>query len=124
MAFMMPVVRNDYDIYANRSRRSSTSSSCPPSRRGTHSDSGNTSLSCSPGSDVEETLAAISLGSSPRGRKTSQDYQMPKSASQNSLSKFHSKVVDKLRKKIHSKEETDEEGSGSSKSACVPVPTS
>ncbi|XP_054714324.1 uncharacterized protein LOC129223966 [Uloborus diversus] len=112
MAFMMPVMKNDYNIYASRSRTSSANST-NSSRRHTQSESAPVSLSCSPGSDVEERLAAISLGCSPRRGSRMCDIPASKSASQNSLHKFHNKVVEKLRRKLRSK---DDDVSSSSKS--------
>ncbi|UYV79672.1 hypothetical protein LAZ67_18000236 [Cordylochernes scorpioides] len=102
MAFMMPVVKNGYDIYASRSRRSSSvASSVPSSRRSTQSQP--PSLSCSPGSDVEVRLA-VSLGTSPQSIGPLPPPR--KSSSQSSLTKFPSRVVDKLRRKLrHSKED-------------------
>ncbi|GBO04227.1 hypothetical protein AVEN_42711-1 [Araneus ventricosus] len=109
MAFMMPVMKNDYNIYASRSRTSSNNSATPAgSRRHTQSESAPVSLSCSPGSDVEERLAAISLGCSPRRNSRLLDISSPKSASQNSLHKFHNKVVEKLRRKLRSKDDDDQ----------------
>lgn len=113
MAFMMPVMKNDYNIYASRSRTSSANSMTPSGRRHTQSESAPVSLSCSPGSDVEERLAAISLGCSPRRGSRLCDISSPKSASQSSLHKFHNKLVEKLRRKLRSK---DDEESTSSKS--------
>ncbi|KFM80565.1 hypothetical protein X975_01283, partial [Stegodyphus mimosarum] len=106
MAFMMPVMKNDYNIYASRSRTSSNNS-VTSGRRHTQSESAPVSLSCSPGSDVEERLAAISLGCSPRRGSRLSDIPSPKSASQNSLHKFHNKVVEKLRRKLRSKDYDD-----------------
>ncbi|KAG8186709.1 hypothetical protein JTE90_015646 [Oedothorax gibbosus] len=101
MAFMMPVMKNDYNIYSSRSRTSSNNS--VPSRRHTQSESAPVSLSSSPGSDVEERLAAISLGCSPRrGSRLDEVVSTSKSASSSSLHKFHSKVVEKLRRKLRS----------------------
>ncbi|KAL3221657.1 hypothetical protein MRX96_029283 [Rhipicephalus microplus] len=111
MAFMMPVVKNDYMIYqqnggSSKSRRSSSCSMSSRASRGAAS--GQTSLSCSPGSDVEERLRAVE---SERGtRRTSRIMDVPvapRSASQSSLyKKFHSRVVDKLRKTLRSKDDS------------------
>uniref|UniRef100_G3MNS9 Uncharacterized protein n=1 Tax=Amblyomma maculatum TaxID=34609 RepID=G3MNS9_AMBMU len=92
MAFMMPVVRNDYDIY-NRSRRNS------PEHSNAGSPLGSTSLSTSPnmhgsGEDVRkmfrthEHLEAIS---SHRSR----------SGSLSSVKKFHHLLVDTLKRAAH-----------------------
>ncbi|GIX73678.1 hypothetical protein CDAR_617911 [Caerostris darwini] len=116
MAFMMPVMKNDYNIYASRSRTSSNNSVTPGSRRHTQSESAPVSLSCSPGSDVEERLAAISLGCSPRRNSRLVDIPSPKSASQSSLHKFHNKVVEKLRRKLRPKED-DEQKNGAAASS-------
>ncbi|XP_075548573.1 uncharacterized protein LOC142582586 [Dermacentor variabilis] len=111
MAFMMPVVKNDYMIYQQNgsSSKSRRSSSCSMSSRASRGPaSGQTSLSCSPGSDVEERLRAVE---SERGtRRTSRIMDVPvapRSASQSSLyKKFHSRVVDKLRKTLRSKDDS------------------
>lgn len=116
MAFMMPVMKNDYNIYASRSRTSSANSNTPSGRRHTQSESAPVSLSCSPGSDVEERLAAISLGCSPRRGSQFCDISSPKSASQSSLHKFHNKVVEKLRRKLRSKDDEDSASSAAAKS--------
>lgn len=120
---MMPVMKNDYNIYASRSRTSSTNSMTPSSRRHTQSESAPVSLSCSPGSDVEERLAAISLGCSPRRGSRLCDIPSPKSASQSSLHKFHNKVVEKLRRKLRSKDEEESASSSSSKSQTTTNPS-
>ncbi|GFR05182.1 uncharacterized protein TNCT_436421 [Trichonephila clavata] len=89
MAFMMPVVKNDYNIYP----------SCPSSRAGsgTPQSSRGSSLSTSPRS-------ASSFVSSPRHSQTPAYANMPKSESQTSLHKFHNRVLEKLRKTFRSKD--------------------
>ncbi|CAN7938612.1 unnamed protein product [Ixodes hexagonus] len=91
MAFMMPVVRNDYDIY-NRSRK------CSPETSHGGSPSGSTSLSTSPcvhdGEDVRKMF------------RTSEhlDVLQParhRSGSLGSLKKFHHVLVDKLKRAGH-----------------------
>lgn len=111
MAFMMPVVKNDYMIYQQNggSSKSRRSSSCSMSSRASRGPaSGQTSLSCSPGSDVEERLRAVE--SERATRRTSRVMEVPvapRSASQSSLyKKFHSRVVDKLRKTLRSKDDS------------------
>ncbi|XP_013787024.1 uncharacterized protein LOC106470985 [Limulus polyphemus] len=106
MAFMMPVVRNEYEIYPSRSRRGSNCSQ-PRSRRGTRSESATPSLSCSPESDVEERMANIAhlQGESreQQRRCSSQcvsESHSPNSASNSSLNKFHNRLVDKLKRKL------------------------
>ncbi|XP_013793067.1 uncharacterized protein LOC106477006 [Limulus polyphemus] len=100
MAFMMPVVKGEYEIYPNRSRRGSACSQSR-SRRGTQVES---SLSCSPESDVEERMAAIvSLEHESKEHNSSHSIsgsQSLKSASNTSLDKFHCRLVDKLKKKL------------------------
>lgn len=88
MAFMMPVVKNDYNIYP----------SCPSSRAGsgTPQSSRGSSLSSSPS-------GGSSFVGSPRQCATPVLIRMPKSESQNSLHRFHSKLVDKLRKTFRGK---------------------
>ncbi|XP_076322340.1 uncharacterized protein LOC143231665 [Tachypleus tridentatus] len=121
MAFMMPVVRSEYEIYPSRSRRGSTCSQ-PRSRRGTRTESATPSLSCSPESDVEERMANIeqlkgeSREQQPRcSSQCALESHSPKSASNSSLNKFHSRLVDKLKRKL--KIETGD-GSNSSPETC------
>lgn len=123
MAFMLPVVKNDYDIYAGKSRRTS-SASIPRSRRSTRcSESNPPSLSCSPGSDVDERLSAVmrvnavisatnhhahsNQTAESRSRSGSQLAESPKSASQSSLHKFHNRLVDKLKRTLKIKDDSD-----------------
>ncbi|XP_064469909.1 uncharacterized protein LOC135384646 [Ornithodoros turicata] len=112
MAFMMPVVKNDYNIYQQNGTKTRRTSSCSINSRASRSGqaSGQTSLSCSPGSDVEERLRAVE---SERGtRRTSRCSDVvvpptPRSASQSSLyRKFHTRLVDKLRKTLRSKDDS------------------
>ncbi|CAN7979177.1 hypothetical protein HPB47_027980 [Ixodes persulcatus] len=111
MAFMMPVVKNDYMIYqqngnSSKSRRSSSCSMHSRASRGPAS--GQTSLSCSPGSDVEERLRAVeSERGTRRTSRCSDVVEAPRSASQSSLyKKFHTRVVDKLRRTLRSKDDS------------------
>ncbi|KAH6929892.1 hypothetical protein HPB50_006613 [Hyalomma asiaticum] len=92
MAFMMPVVRNDYDIY-NRSRRSS------PEHSNAGSPLGSTSLSTSPnvhgsGEDVRKMYRTHehldALGP-----------HRPRSGSLTSIKKFHHLLVDTLKRAAH-----------------------
>ncbi|KAG8194497.1 hypothetical protein JTE90_013250 [Oedothorax gibbosus] len=92
MAFMMPVVKNDYNIYP----------SCPSSRAGSGTpQSRGSSLSSSPS-------AASSFVSSPRHSRTPA-FHHSKSESQNSLHRFHTKVLDKLRKTFRGKNESSDD---------------
>ncbi|XP_077524997.1 uncharacterized protein LOC144136503 [Amblyomma americanum] len=92
MAFMMPVVRTDYDIY-NRSRRSS------PEHSNAGSPLGSCSLSTSPnlhgsGEDVRKmfrTHEHLDAISSHRSR----------SGSLSSVKKFHHLLVDTLKRAAH-----------------------
>ncbi|XP_067143829.1 uncharacterized protein [Centruroides vittatus] len=113
MAFMMPVVKNEYDIYG--SRRSSTCSNQTRSRCPTRSSSVTASLSCSPGSDLDYRLASVSMGCSRHSRNGSgcqSEIPSPKSASSVSLQKFHNRLLDKLKKKLKIKDDdsSDDEG--------------
>ncbi|XP_046384088.1 ADP-ribosylation factor-like protein 6-interacting protein 4 [Ischnura elegans] len=131
MAFMMPVVKNDWDIYrSNRSRRSSECSG-GRSRKVSECRSEGPSLSTSPGSDFllagspPHRSAPIALRhsrsslpspskSSPSSSSTSSP---PKSCgvppsgartgSQSSLNKFHSRLVDKLKRSLKIKDALD-----------------
>lgn len=124
MAFMMPVVKNDWDIYkSNRSRRvseCSNSRSCR-SRKVSECKSEGPSLSTSPGSDF---LSSSSPGHRSVPANMSRQYYSrtssrtsesslqspcksvssspPKSASTNSLNKFHNRLLDKLKKSLRS----------------------
>lgn len=111
MAFMMPVVKNDYMIYQQNgsSSKSRRSSSCSVNSRASRGPaSGQTSLSCSPGSDVEERLRAVESERCTRRTSRCSDVVVaPRSASQSSLyKKFHSRVVDKLRRTLRSKDDS------------------
>ncbi|XP_072158908.1 uncharacterized protein [Bemisia tabaci] len=122
MAFMMPVVKNDYDIYkSNRSRRTSECSnpqSCRSRKVSECSKSEGPSLSTSPGSDFiigspAHRSVPVGMGRqfSRNSSRTSQSSLIqspiksassspPKSGSQSSLNKFHSRLVDKLKKSL------------------------
>ncbi|XP_035230293.1 uncharacterized protein LOC118202252 [Stegodyphus dumicola] len=97
MAFMMPVVKNDYKIYPTCPSRSGLST---PQTRGS-------SLSSSPGA------ASASFMSSPRSSQTPAFPNTPKSGSETSLHKFHSKLLDKLRKTFRGKDDDANQSSSS-----------
>ncbi|XP_046664295.1 LOW QUALITY PROTEIN: arginine/serine-rich protein 1 [Homalodisca vitripennis] len=127
MAFMMPVVKNDYNIYkSSRSRRSSecsNPSSCRSRKVSECSKSEGPSLSTSPGSDfiVGSPHRSIPMAMSSRlSRNSSRNSQSslqspskstssspPKSASSSSLNKFHTRVVDKLKRSLRIKDSRD-----------------
>lgn len=117
MAFMMPVVKNDWDIYkSNRSRRSSECNS--RSRKVSEcSRSECPSLSTSPGSEFivgsphrtipialrhSRNSSRASLQSPSKNSSTSSS--PPKSGSQSSLNKFHTRLVDKLKRSFRFKD--------------------
>lgn len=132
MAFMMPVVKNDWDIYkSNRCRRSSECSnpqlcrSRKVSECGGSKSEGGVSLSTSPGSEYNSMMgsspahrsvptnmtsrqmssrnSASSLAqssSSPGGKSMSQSISSPPNNSQASLNKFHTRLVDKLKRSL------------------------
>ncbi|XP_069680939.1 ADP-ribosylation factor-like protein 6-interacting protein 4 [Periplaneta americana] len=128
MAFMMPVVKNDWDIYkSNRSRRSSECSnpqSCRSRKVSECSKSEGPSLSTSPGSDFivgspahRSVPMAMSSSSRQYSRASSRASQSslqspsksassspPKSGSQSSLNKFHNRLVDKLKRSLRGKD--------------------
>lgn len=129
MAFMMPVVKNDWDIYkSNRSRRvseCSNPSSCR-SRKVSECKSEGPSLSTSPGNDFIVTSpthrsvpANMSRQYSRASSRTSQSSLIqspcksascspPKSGSQSSLNKFHNRLLDKLKRSLKSKDSDNE----------------
>lgn len=124
---MMPVVKNDYNIYkSGRSRRSSECSnpqSCRSRKVSECSKSEGPSLSTSPGSDFvvgsphRSTPLAISNRYSRNSSRNSQSSLQsptkstssspPKSASTSSLNKFHTRVVDKLKRSLRLKDSRD-----------------
>ncbi|GIY62790.1 uncharacterized protein CDAR_510361 [Caerostris darwini] len=106
MAFMMPVVKNDYNIYP----------SCPSSRAGlgTPQSSRGSSLASSPS-------GAASFMSSPRHSQTPAYANMPKSQSQTSLHKFHNRLLEKLRKTFRSKDSSADDVNQSSSPGTVTV---
>ncbi|GFT43649.1 uncharacterized protein NPIL_602781 [Nephila pilipes] len=106
MAFMMPVVKNDYNIYP----------SCPSSRAGfgTPQSSRGSSLSTSP-------CAASSFVSSPRHSQTPAYANMPKSQSQTSLHKFHNRVLEKLRKTFRGKDSSTDDVNQPSGSGTITI---
>lgn len=126
---MMPVVKNDWDIYkSNRSRRvseCSNPSSCR-SRKVSECKSEGPSLSTSPGNDFIVTSpthrsvpANMSRQYSRASSRTSQSSLIqspcksascspPKSGSQSSLNKFHNRLLDKLKRSLKSKDSDNE----------------
>ncbi|KAK7573756.1 hypothetical protein V9T40_010947 [Parthenolecanium corni] len=128
MAFMMPVVKKDYNIYnSNRSRRISECSNpqlCRSRKISECSKSEGPSLSTSPGSDFLVTSPAhrsvpLAISSRQFSRNSnssrtshsslqspskSNSPSPPKSNSTSSLSMFHNKLVDKLKKSLKSKD--------------------
>lgn len=132
MAFMMPVVKNDWDIYkSNRTRRvseCSNTSSCR-SRKVSECKSEGPSLSTSPGSDFlvhspgnRSVPANMSRQYSRVSSRTSQtslqspsksvSSSPPKNGSQSSLNKFHNRLLDKLKRSLR-KDSSDNERTSS-----------
>jgi hypothetical protein len=118
----MPIMKNNYDIYGScKQRRISEGSNNNRSRKASeNSRSDYPSLSTSPGSDFispsHRTLQHVMSvptqkqhfsRASSRNSQSSQSFTSPtkslgssppKTASQNSLNKFHNRLLDKLRK--------------------------
>ncbi|XP_076172976.1 uncharacterized protein LOC143149454 isoform X2 [Ptiloglossa arizonensis] len=128
MAFMMPVVKNEWDIYkTNRHRRSSECSNpqaCRSRKVSECSKSEGPSLSTSPGSDFLTSPAhrSVPLTSRHFSRTSSRASQNslqspskstgsspPKTGSSNSLNKFHNRLVDKLKRSLRKAEECGED---------------
>ncbi|XP_023015855.1 uncharacterized protein [Leptinotarsa decemlineata] len=127
MAFMMPVVKNDWDIYkSNRSRRLSECSnptSCR-SRKVSECRSEGPSLSTSPGSDFitsPNRSVPTNMSSRQYSRASSRTSESslqspvkstgsspPKNGSEPSLNKFHNRLLDKLKKSLKSKDSDNE----------------
>ncbi|XP_022902386.1 uncharacterized protein [Onthophagus taurus] len=131
MAFMMPVVKNDWDIYkSNRSRRASECSNprtCR-SRKVSECKSEGPSLSTSPGSDffspghrsVPANMSSRQYYSRTSSRASENSLQSPnksvassppKSESTSSLNKFHNRLLDKLRRSLRSSSTDNEKSS-------------
>lgn len=131
MAFMMPVMKNEFDIYKNRSRKvseCSNASSCR-SRKVSECRSECPTLSQSPGDYVSSpahrghsvpinrnnsrpfsrTSSRTSQTSLTSPTKTSTGCSPPKptGGSQSSLNKFHTRLVDKLRKSLRKSRSED-----------------
>lgn len=132
MAFMMPVMKNEFDIYKGRQRRvseCSNQSSCRSRKVSESSRSDCPSLSTSPGSEFvagsparhrSHPMYMSHLASRPQfSRSASRNSQSslitsptkaasassssppkPATGSQSSLSSFHTRLVDKLRKSL------------------------
>lgn len=137
MAFQMPLMRNDYDIYKMNSAKSRSI----PTKQATgrsHKASETHSLSTSPGTNdafanspshrnlhhvssagsryqfsrVNSRNSQSSLIVSPTKNQYVNNTSPPKPAkvgSQNSLNKFHNRLVDKLRKAFKSSSSSSEE---------------
>lgn len=117
MAFMMPVVKNEWNIYNTRQRRvSECSNTCNRSRKVSETKSEGPSLSTSPGSEFivgspsgnRSVPSNISRNYSRVSSRTSQNSLQspsksissspPKNGSQTSLNKFHNRLLDKLKR--------------------------
>ncbi|KAG5882767.1 hypothetical protein JTB14_029943 [Gonioctena quinquepunctata] len=126
MAFMMPVVKNDWDIYkSNRTRRvseCSNTTSCR-SRKVSECRSEGPSLSTSPGSDFIASPSHRSVPTNMSSRQYSRassrtsesslqspgkSCSPPKNGSEPSLNKFHNRLLDKLKKSLKSKDSENE----------------
>lgn len=126
---MMPVVKNDYNIYKNpnRSRRVSECSSSghsSRSRKVSECKSEGPSLSTSPGTDfmvgspghrsvptnMSRQCSQYSRASSRTSQSSLQSPSKttgsspPKNGSQSSLNKFHNRLLDKLKRSLRSKD--------------------
>ncbi|XP_050511859.1 uncharacterized protein LOC126887952 [Diabrotica virgifera virgifera] len=133
MAFMMPVVKNDWDIYkANRSRRVSecaNPTSCR-SRKVSECKSEGPSLSTSPGSEFVTSPIRSSVPSNMSSRQYSRASSRtsetslpspvrhmsvgsspPKNDSEPTLNKFHNRLLDKLKKSLRSGSESEKTSS-------------
>lgn len=130
MAFMMPVMKNEFDIYKNRSRKVSECSngSCR-SRKVSECRSEGPTLSQSPGDYVASpahrghSMPINRVNSRPFSRTSSRTSQSsltsptktstgcsppkPSGGSQSSLNKFHIRLVDKLRKSLRKSRSED-----------------
>lgn len=97
---MMPVIKNDYNIYP----------SCPSSRNSTPQSSRGSSLASSP------TATSLAFRSSPRSSETP---GFPKSESQISMHKFHSKLLDRLKKTFRGKDVSEDNQASTSSAIAI-----
>ncbi|XP_013771682.1 uncharacterized protein LOC106456854 [Limulus polyphemus] len=99
MAFMMPVIKPEFEIYPNRIKR------IP--RKATKSMPVTPRLSNSTEIEVEGRLIRViasksfSTGKCRHNSHCTSEVPTPKSASRMSLHKFHTRLVDKLKRKLH-----------------------
>lgn len=138
MAFMMPVMKNEFDIYKGRQRRvseCSNNSNCRSRKVSEGSRSDCPSLSTSPGNEFmagspsrhrshpmymshlasrpqfsrnSSRTSQSSLITSPSKASASSSPPKPASTeSQSSLNKFHTRLVDKLRKSLRKSKSTE-----------------
>lgn len=140
MAFMMPVMKNEFDIYKGRQRRvseCSNQSACRSRKVSESSRSDCPSLSTSPGNEFmagspsrhrshpmymshlasrpqfsrnSSRTSQSSLITSPTKGASTTSSSPPKpaaSGSQSSLNKFHTRLVDKLRKSLRKSKSSD-----------------
>lgn len=147
MAFMMPVMKNEFDIYKGRQRRiseCSNQSNCRSRKVSESSRSDCPSLSTSPGNEgfmssspahrshpmymshlasrsqfsrnssrtsqsslIASSPSKASSGSSPPKGATGPSVPAAAAGSQSSLNKFHTRLVDKLRKSLRKSKSTD-----------------
>lgn len=148
VTMMCPIVKNNFDIYQtsavgspvnpgmasgpgsqSRSRKTSQCSNrsrshaISPGAGGGCGTSGPTSLSSSPGSDLDERLRSVVSGAtdgfhpmanrsrrisrcSEHGTSATSANVVPQSVSSSSLNKFHMRLVDKLRRALRSKDDS------------------
>lgn len=129
MAFMMPVVKNDWDIYkSNRTRRVSECSnpSTCRSRKVSECRSEGPSVSTSPGSEcITPTHRSVPTNMSRQYSRVSSrtsegslqspiksvSSSPPKEDSAASLNKFHNRLIDKLKKSLKCKDSCNEKTS-------------
>lgn len=150
---MIPVMRNDYDIYKKNGRSTnrpipSSSSQSNRSRKVSSHSSDGPSLSTSPNSEIlqspshrnlqhvssknqfsrvnSRTSSGSMLIQSPTKQGSTSNASPPKPAkvgSQNSLNKFHNRLVDRLRKAFKSSSSSSSDDSRSWKSHSVDMTT-
>jgi len=112
MAFMMPVVKKDWEIYPNKPVRSRKTSTCSNPRNKSSPDM----LSVSPRSPTEfipPSVTAYQRAESPEETVDVNTDAMPtlaKSASTTSFSNFHVRLVERIRKISRSSKNCEVEG--------------
>ncbi|XP_013784749.1 uncharacterized protein LOC106468854 [Limulus polyphemus] len=112
MAFMMPVIKPDYKIYSGQTQ--TAPGDVKMSKKSTRSASLTPRMSTYSGSDIEYRVTtpfkALSSSTSRKSSHCGFITPTPKSASRMSIHKFHSNLVDKLKRKLRLQDSKNNSG--------------